>query len=359
MKLIGKLIAYPVLAVNILVSALLIFSCYVSLPAPIGRLPFASLSGLAFPMLFGLDILLLFMWLFTWKKGALVSVITLLICLSPIFRYFPIHPFKAGKVEQPYITVMTYNTEGLGIDDNSDRTLGNPVLRFILQQEADIVLLQEAPKDVMTKASKDAEIRKKYPYITIPDEITSGCCLSKYKILGKEVIKFENSSNSGLYLRVLAGQDTIAVYNCHLESNRLQEKEISEYYRFIEHPTDNSHYEGSKKLLKKLLQSTSLRAGQASLIAERARADKSRYVIVCGDFNDTPLSYSHHQFNLFMTDAYAVSGNGAGYTYHEHRLYYRIDHIFCSRNITPLHTWVDRTQKDSDHYPVISRLRLK
>ena len=60
-----------------------------------------------------------------------------------------------------------------------------------------------------------------------------------------------------------------------------------------------------------------------------------------------------------MTDAYAKSGVGMGITYHEYKLYYRIDHLFCSRNITPLHTWIDRTQKDSDHYPVISRLRLQ
>ena len=110
---------------------------------------------------------------------------------------------------------------------------------------------------------------------------------------------------------------------------------------------------------KKLLESTSMRAAQARTIAERARRETAKYVIVCGDFNDTPLSYAHSVFNRFMYDAYAKSGVGMGITYHEHNLYYRIDHILCSRNITPLHTRVDRAQKDSDHYPVISRLRLQ
>ena len=95
------------------------------------------------------------------------------------------------------------------------------------------------------------------------------------------------------------------------------------------------------------------------MIADRAHKETAKYMIVCGDFNDTPLSYSHHVFNRFMTDAYAKSGVGMGITYHEHRLYYRIDHIFCSRNITPLYTWIDRIQKDSDHYPVISKIRLE
>ena len=90
-----------------------------------------------------------------------------------------------------------------------------------------------------------------------------------------------------------------------------------------------------------------------------ARNETAKYMIVCGDFNDTPLSYSYHLFDRFMHNAYAKSGHGMGITYHEHKLYYRIDHIFCSKNITPLYTWIDRVQKDSDHYPVISKIRLE
>jgi endonuclease/exonuclease/phosphatase family metal-dependent hydrolase len=60
-----------------------------------------------------------------------------------------------------------------------------------------------------------------------------------------------------------------------------------------------------------------------------------------------------------MHNTYAKSGAGMGITYHEKRLYYRIDHIFCSKNITPLYTWIDHAQKDSDHYPVISKIRLE
>ena len=95
------------------------------------------------------------------------------------------------------------------------------------------------------------------------------------------------------------------------------------------------------------------------MIADRASKETARYTIVCGDFNDTPLSYSYRVFNRFLNNTYAKSGFGQGITYHEHGLYYRIDHIFCSSNITPLHTRIDHTQKDSDHYPVISKLRLQ
>lgn len=358
MKLFGKLLAYPLLAVNILTALLLVFSCYGSMAAPIGRWPFASLSGLAFPFLYLLNLLFLFLWLITWKKGTLVPIITILICIGPTLKYFPLHFFKSEEIIEPHITIITYNTEGFGVDDNKNWTLKNPVLDYIVNLDADMVFMQEAANEIMNKCSKDKDFRKRYPYIETASGLTSVACFSKYPILASRNILFENAGNSCLYLRIQIGQDTLAVFNCHLQSNQLKPDEISESRQFIKNPTDSTHYDAPKRVLKKLLESTSQRAVQAKMIADLANNETARYVIVCGDFNDTPLSYAHHVFSRFMKDAYAKSGAGAGITYHEHKLYYRIDHIFCSNNITPLYTWIDHAQKDSDHYPVISKIQL-
>lgn len=357
MKLFGKLLAYPLIAVNVAVSFLMVFSSYGSLAAPIGKWPFASLSGLAFPVLFAINLLFLFLWLFTWRKASLLPFITILICIFAVSDWWPIHPGAKNKVSDPYLTVMTYNTEGFGVDDNNEWSLQNPVLSYMLGFGADIILIQENNESVFKQAKSDTKILSGYPYSF---SNSSGlACISKYEIISHKTIPFPDSGNQCLYLRILVGTDTLAVYNCHLQSNGLNSNEISEYHQFIEHPTDSTHYDASKTVLKKLLSSTSQRAFQARMISDLARVESARFMIVCGDFNDTPLSYSHRVFERFMTDAYAKTGNGPGITYHEHRLYYRIDHIFCSKNITPLHTWIDRTQKDSDHYPVISKIRLQ
>ena len=359
MKFLGKLLTYPLMAVNIITALLLIFSCYGSLAAPIGRWPFASLSGLAFPFFYLLNFLFLVLWLLTWKKGALVSTLTILICLVPTLHFFPLNFSKAKKVQEPYITVVTYNTEGFGIDDNKDNTASNPLFKYIIGLDADIVFIQEATHQVLKRGTKEKQIASQYPYTSLPKDKSTEGCLSKYPIILSQVIHFENSGNTCLYLRLLVGQDTLAVYNCHLQSNQLNEDDIHEYQSFIKNPTDSTHYKTSKKVLKRLLESTAQRAVQARIIAERASQETAKYLIVCGDFNDTPLSYSYHLFDRFMQNAYAKSGVGMGITYHEHKLYYRIDHIFCSKNMTPLHTWIDHSQKDSDHYPVISKIRLE
>lgn len=358
MKFAGKLIAYPLFAVNWAVALLMVFSCYGSLAAPVGKWPFASLSGLAFPFLFAINLLFLILWLITWRKAIKLPLITTLICIFPFLDWCPIHPGIEQKVTEPYLTVMTYNTEGFGMDDNKDWTLQNPVINYILGIDADLVFLQETPKDMMEKISRDKNIRKQYPYVSIPKSTTDVAYLSKLPVIHDESTGFEDSGNSFQYIRMLFNKDTLAVFNCHLQSNRLNSSELSEYRQFIEHPTDSTHYKVSKQVIKKLLASTSQRATQARKIADKARCESARYIIVCGDFNDTPLSYSHRLFNRFMKDTYSKTGNGPGATYHEHRLYYRIDHLFCSENLVPLYTWIDRTQKDSDHYPVISKIRF-
>ena len=247
MKFLGKLLAYPLLAVNLLIALLLIFSCFGSMAAPIGKWPFASLSGLAFPFLFSLNLAFLILWLLTWKKGALVSLATILICLIPTLRYFPLHLFKSHDVKAPYLTVISYNTEGFGIDDNKDWTLNNPVLNYILDLDADMVFIQEAPRDIINKASRDRKVTSIYPYVGVSAASSSEAYFSKYPVVGSETINFENSGNGCLYLKILVGGDTLAVYNCHLQSNKLKDTEISEYHKFIKNPTDSTHYKASKK----------------------------------------------------------------------------------------------------------------
>lgn len=362
MKLIGKIVAYPVFAVNVIFSLLMVFSSYGSLLAPVGKWPFASLSGLAFPFLLFAVLMFLILWLLTWKKAALLPALTVLVCLPAILECFPIHVFHGKNGEKADLTVLTYNTEGFGNRTNKDMSWSedNPLLAKVVQYGADIIILQESAVQSLEKIGNSGKYQDLYPYMTYNKDVADQSVLSRYPIISSENILFEGETrNSCMYVRILIGTDTMAVYNCHLQSNGLAVDEIAEYHRFIENPTDSTHYDASKKVLKKLLKSTSLRATQAKLVADRAKKETAKYVLVCGDFNDTPLSYSHRVFDRFMTDTYAKAGNGPGITYHEHKLFYRIDHIFCSRNMDVLSSHVERSQKDSDHYPVISKLIFK
>lgn len=361
MKLIGKIILYPILTVNIFIDIILLLSCFSSLFRPFGTWPIVSLTELAFPFLAIINIIFLCFWLLFWRKGCIVSLITFLICLGPCLDYCPLHIFKnKTEASEGEIKILSYNTEGLGTSVNNDNTVNNPVLKYISESGADIVCIQESDNNVLRKLNRNKNFLPEYPYKYFGSETTGLACFSKFPIIGNKKINFEKSTgNSCGYYRILIEDDTIAVYNCHLQSNKLKKEEIEDYIRFMEDPSDDNYYSGSKSLLKKLLTSTKLRAEQADLISKKIGEETAKFIIVCGDFNDTPISYAHRTIEKNLTDAYSKSGFGPGISYHRHKLYYRIDHILVSNNLKPVNCWVDKSIKDSDHYPILSVLSKK
>ena len=76
------------------------------------------------------------------------------------------------------------------------------------------------------------------------------------------------------------------------------------------------------------------------------------YIIVCGDFNDTPISYTHRTIAQDLDDAFTQSGRGLGISYNQNRFYFRIDNILTSKNLRAYNCTVDRSIKESDHYPI-------
>ena len=56
-----------------------------------------------------------------------------------------------------------------------------------------------------------------------------------------------------------------------------------------------------------------IRAKQAEAVSKEIKNAKGDYVLVCGDFNDTPISYAHRTIQGDLTDAFAESGRGMGH----------------------------------------------
>ena len=112
-----------------------------------------------------------------------------------------------------------------------------------------------------------------------------------------------------------------------------------------------------KDLILKMKNNYLKRAEQADSI--HAEIERSPYpVLVCGDFNDTPISYAHRTIQGPLKDAYAASGCGVGVTYNENFFWFRIDNILHSANMKPINCTVDKVRY-SDHYPLWCYLQLK
>lgn len=155
------------------------------------------------------------------------------------------------------------------------------------------------------------------------------------------------------------GSDTVLVVNSHLESTRLTEEERSNFKRIVKGDLErNVAEQESRKLIDRLAESTRLRAPQVDVLDDYLDTISGRHpLLLCGDFNDGPISYAHYVVASHLTDCFAESGFGAGISYHANAFYVRIDHVFCSDHWQPLSTKVDKNMTISDHYPLVCRLK--
>jgi endonuclease/exonuclease/phosphatase (EEP) superfamily protein YafD len=174
-------------------------------------------------------------------------------------------------------------------------------------------------------------------------------------IVGKGEIKFPNTFNVCIYTDLKIGNDTVRIYNNHLQSIKF----LKEDYVLID--TIRLQYNerqvlGLQKILVRVRDAFRTRAQQVDDVSAQIRRSPHP-VIVCGDFNDSPVSYSYKTMRNKLKDAFIESGNGIGYTYRGKFPSYRIDYILYD----PLfrsYEYESPKLELSDHYPVICRFIL-
>lgn len=352
MKKILKILLAPLLAINLMV-AVVVICCAYSPIVSAEQMPLLSLAGLAFPFILAVNIVFLILWLLIYPRYIVVSLATCLICFAQIRAFCPIN---LGRQQEPdnSLKVLSYNIFSPNINA-SNTNKENAIIKYIEASNADIVCLQEFHFSTLKKQTK---LLTEYPYKSylISNDSESSArhlgCLSKYPILSVEHLRFKESSNGCSKYRILHEGDTIIVYNCHLQSNGLKGADKNAYEQMLSNPKGSLRDDDTKELIKKLRDSATKRANQTDIVIADLEKETSPYIIVCGDFNDSPISYTCHQLKQRLDDAYTTSGNGPGISYNRNKLYYRIDHILHSQQFKAYKCTVDRSIKISDHYPI-------
>ena len=354
-----KILFSPLLVINLLVAACLIFCAYIPTLSP-EHIPLLSLGGLAFPFVLVVNVLFFALWLLIYPRYVVVPLIASILCFAQIRTLIPIN-FNRQSLPKNNIKVLSYNILSSNINA-SNVNKKNSVISYLDEANADIVCLQEFSFSTVKKHQK---LLDRYPYksyLVSKDSESASCylgCLSKYPILSVEMLKFNSTSNGCSKYRILHENDTIIVYNCHLQSNGLNSTHKNTYEQILSNPKENIRSEGTKDIIKKLRYSASKRANQADIIVADLEKETSPYIIVCGDFNDSPISYTCNRLKEHLDDAYINSGNGPGISYNQNKLYYRIDHILHSSSFKSYKCTVDRSITVSDHYPIYCFLEKK
>ncbi len=179
--------------------------------------------------------------------------------------------------------------------------------------------------------------------------------MTRYPIINMGEIRFEESRNMTIYTDVIIENDTVRIFNVHLQSYQIDPNKYSIIDSLgVDQEKDLKEVREMSSKFKKAFQ---MRAGQVYEI--RKYIDESPFdVIICGDFNDTPVSFAYQKLKGDLTDAFVNSGEGVGRTYIGKLPSFRIDNIFYSENFES-YNFKTYDFKMSDHFPISCDLVIK
>lgn len=352
MKIIRNTIKLFILSANVMVGLGFLFCAYSPTISPTSH-PVMACAGMCIPIFIILNLCFLVFWCVVELKKAIFPVAFFILGWNPLMSYCPVNLFTPG-CDGDKLKVLTYNVMQMQQEEGGK----NPIVEYINSSDADIVCLQEFPY-------KDKKVRrllqKQYPYMRVCafNGVNSVACLSKYPVSLIREIKLKSAFNGSALFKVKYKKFEIPVIVNHLESNKLNDHDKKVYKELLKSPDEKHVKTDGKYLLEKLADAMSIRAVQADVVAGNIEKEYSPYMVVCGDFNDTPISYTHNKIGERLTDAFVEAGNGTGITYNRNFLFFRIDHIMVGDYYKVIDCKVDNSIDASDHYPIYTELCVR
>jgi len=149
--------------------------------------------------------------------------------------------------------------------------------------------------------------------------------------------------------------DTVRVYNIHLKSVGFHNDEKHLLNNVVKKEYGRSDIRAVKSIIRQLVSASFDREQQVKILT--SHIDQSPYpVVICGDFNDPPTSYSYQQVRGNRKDAFVESGSGRSATYDIGRIAsLRIDFILYS-DIFRAYSYESPRVQLSDHFPVMCHI---
>lgn len=326
--------------------------------------------GLAYPIILICTLVLLVIWTLAKSKWALITLIVLLIGGKLHFRMIAVGSDEdVLPSEERVLNVMSYNVRLFDLYTATTDTRfekRNAIFEYIKTENPDIICFQEfyhqdkptsfSTRDSLIEILGIKDYHERYAHKLRGRQNFGVAILSKYPMIAKGDVMFssqgENDFNYCVYVDIVKNLDTFRVYNVHLQSIRLMQED---YSVFVDGSTQTKEKKSTIRLLiDKLRIAYPKRAEQARTVADHI--ENSPYpTIVCGDFNDTPMSYAYNQFDKMLIDAYRNCSTGIGTTYVGKVPAGRIDYIFHTKDLKSSHFVI---QKDalSDHRAISCKI---
>ena len=334
-----------------------------------------NLLALGMPWLLAMQIIFLFLWLFIKRRLLILPLATILLAWPLVRSFFAPNLFDRPGLQQKDLRLATWNVALMNFYQENGK-YDPRILEHARQLNADLLLLQEFVYTDDPGSPHSLQSMKKklgFKYVVTASDPSFGvysrtqkntskyhpfcvALFSNFPIVRWEKIKAEDRYNyTFLWADVKVNTDTVRVVNVHLQSMYFVQRD----YAFIENIHQKNLGEmkaGGGSILRKMRNAYLHRAKQTQNVASFI-ASSPHPVLLAGDFNDVPNSFTYKVLTNHLEDAFAAKGSGVGRTFTHLAPTLRIDHILYSSSFVPLRSFVSKSAL-SDHLPVVADFML-
>jgi len=309
--------------------------------------PLLSVLTLFLPMMLIVNVLFFIFWGIQFKRQILLSGVVLLIGITFINKFYKFSS-PDFQVDRSDVKVMSYNVRLFNKFEWSDKkTVPIEISDFIKSKKPDILCIQE-----FSNATDFDYSNFPYKYVLSKgNKIRTGQAIfSNFPIVNSGEIVFPDSNNNVIFADLKMKDDTVRVYNMHLQSIKITPdvNKLNEDIQVIDQKK-------SERMFNRISSAFEVQQQQAEIIKEHK--NKCCYpVIICGDMNNSAFSYVYRVIRGELQDAFEQSGSGFGKTYDFTYYPARIDYIFADKKFSVKHFDNYPEVVDSDHFPIMAIL---
>ncbi len=318
--------------------------------------------GLAFPWLLLANVIFILIWSVSRMRFWWFSTVTLLVGWTHLTAVFGVNFWKNTEGSSKAVNavrVLTYNVADFSTPYHKDKfSARNSMNAFLARQNADIICFQEAGDST---ARHIEEILTLCPFLKVYSYFSRQkgnevLIFSRFPILnsGKlDSIKIGNGCN---FADLQISNQKIRFFGLHLTSNKVSG--MADDLAKKGEITDDDSWLEVGRMLKRVRRTGIIHTREAEYIASNIQ--RSPYpVIVCGDFNEIPVSYAYETLSKDLSDAFQQAAFGFSSTYNGNIPALKIDNILMSPSIEAQRCKIHHNVRFSDHYPMTADLTFQ
>ena len=322
-----------------------------------------SFFGLTFWGILIFNLVVLILLLLMWSRKAWIAVVAMLIALPGIYKSFSTgKSYNGGELRVMAYNIWKFNDQ---FDKNKTKeAVALDMVKMVKEYDPDVLCIQEFAICFPKTTRKDCinqlgeMMGMPHTYYHTKANFCGNVIFSRYPLSAiEEDTSFAKEKEYGALARVDAGPyGEFYVLCCHLTSFLLTKEELTVFSESGKSKEQVEEY--SKSIISKMKKAYERRSKEVEEMLADIPHD-GRPIILCGDFNDTPLSYTYHQIrNAGFVDGFVKTGRGIGHTYAGRLPLLRIDYVWANEQIQPM-SFKRIKYKGSDHYPVMLDFNVK